>query len=293
MMSSLMYRRDFTKMALCAAVASPLAANPDSKIRGVRVGAQTYSFRDRPLDDAIKALSSIGISYVELWQGHIEPKKETPPEELKKWRTAPETLVEMKGVRKKFAQAGIRIYALNYSFRKSHTDEEVLHGMAMAKALGTKYITASSTVDQAARLNELAKKAGVNVAMHNHSNLKDPNEYATPESFAKAMEGHSNILINLDIGHFTAANFDAVDYLQKHHDHIVTLHIKDRKKNQGDNVPFGEGDTPIKEVLQLLRDRKWSIPAMIEYEYKGKDSVEEVRKCYEYCKRALTDTAAA
>jgi sugar phosphate isomerase/epimerase len=293
MMSSLMYRRDFTKMALCAAVASPLAANPDSKIKGVKVGAQTYSFRDRPLDDAIKALSSIGISYVELWQGHIEPKKETPPEELKKWRTAPETLVELKGVRKKFAHAGIRVYALNYSFRKTHTDEEVLHGMAMAKALGTKYITASSTVDQAARVNELAKKAGVNVAMHNHSNLKDPNEYATPESFAKAMEGHSNILINLDIGHFTAANFDAVDYLQKHQDHIVTLHIKDRKKNQGDNVPFGEGDTPIKEVLRLLRDRKWTIPAMIEYEYKGADSVEEVRKCYDYCKRALLEPAAA
>jgi sugar phosphate isomerase/epimerase len=280
-------RRDFTKMALCAAAAVPLAAKPDSKIRGVRVGAQTYSFRDRSLEEAIKALSEIGISYVELWQGHIEPKKETPAEEMKKWRIAPETLVQMRDVRKKFAQAGIRVYALNYSFRKSHTDDEVLHGMAMAKALGTKYITASSTVDQAKRLNDLARKADVYVAMHNHANIKDPNEYATPESFASAMEGNSNIMMNLDIGHFVAANFDPVDYLQKHHDKIVTLHIKDRKKDQGENVPFGEGDTPIKEVLQVLKTRKSGIPAMIEYEYKGKDSVEEVRKCFEYCKTAL------
>jgi sugar phosphate isomerase/epimerase len=253
----------------------------------VRLGAQTYSLRDRPVDEAIKALSQIGISYVELWQGHIEPPKETPPEEVKKWRTAPETLAQVKELRKKFAQAGIRVYALNYSFKKSHTDDEVLHGMAMAKALGTKYITASSTVDQAKRLNDLARKADVYVAMHNHSNLKDPNEYATPESFANAVEGNPNIMINLDIGHFVAANFDPVDYLQKHNDKIVTLHIKDRKKNQGDNVPFGEGDTPIKEVLQLLRTRRWGIPAMIEYEYKGKDTVEEVRKCFEYCKSAL------
>jgi sugar phosphate isomerase/epimerase len=160
--------------------------------------------------------------------------------------------------------------------------------MEMAKLLGTKIITASSNVDQAKRLNDLAGKAGVKVAMHNHSNIKDPNEFATPESFAKAMDGNPNILINLDIGHFTAANYDAVDYLQKHHDKIATLHIKDRKKNQGPNVPLGEGDTPIKAVLQLLKKNKsWGIPAMIEYEYKGTDPVVEVRKCFEYCKQQL------
>ena len=283
-------RRDFTKMAIGAAAAFPLIAKPDSKVKGVLVGAQTYSFRDRSLDETLKALSDIGISYVELWQGHIEPKRGTPPEEMKKWRTSPETLTEMKDVRKKFSQAGIRIYALNYSFRASHTDEEVLHGMEMAKALGTKYITASSTVDQAKRLNDLAKRAGVYIAMHNHSNLKDPNEYATPESFEKAMAGNPNIKMNLDIGHFTAANFDPIDYLQKQHANIVTLHIKDRKKNQGANVPFGEGETPIKEVLRVLRERKWAIPAMIEYEYKGADTVAEVRKCYEYCRTALLES---
>ena len=102
------------------------------------------------------------------------------------------------------------------------------------------------------------------------------------------MQGMSEyIAINLDIGHFTAANFDAVDFLKSHHEHIVTLHIKDRKKNQGDNLPFGEGETPIKEVLQLLKQNKWKIPANIEYEYKGADTVAEVRRCFEYCKSAL------
>ena len=47
-------------------------------------------------------------------------------------------------MRKKFDKAGIRIYAMNYSFKASNTDEEVLHGMEMAKLLGTKIITASS-----------------------------------------------------------------------------------------------------------------------------------------------------
>jgi sugar phosphate isomerase/epimerase len=278
-------RRDFTKIAVAATSATLAFGKSDSTVQGVKIGAQSYSFRTMPLDDAIKAMSDIGLSYVELWQGHLEPKDK---DELKKWRTSAAALEQMKEVRKKFDKAGIRIYAVNFSFRGSNTDEEVLHGMEMTKLLGTKIITASSTVDQSKRLNDLAGKAGVKVAMHNHSNLKDPNEFATPESFAKATEGNPNILINLDIGHFTAANFDAVDYLQKHHDRIATLHIKDRKKDQGANLPFGEGDTPIKAVLQLLKKNKsWGIPAMIEYEYKGSDPVVEVRKCFEYCKQQL------
>ena len=88
---------------------------------------------------------------------------------------------------------------------------------------------------------------------------------------------------------FTAANFDAVEYVQKFSDYIVTLHIKDRKKNHGANMPFGQGDTPIRQVLQSLRNRKLKIPAMIEYEYDGKDTLEEVRRCYEFCRDAVKE----
>ena len=140
----------------------------------------------------------------------------------------------------------------------------------------------------APKLDAFAQKTGVTVAFHNHSNIKT-DEFATPDDFATAMKGASDrIAINLDIGHFTAANFDAVDYLDKFHDRIVSLHIKDRRKNQGANVPFGEGDTPIVAVLQRLRDRKWDIPAQIEYEYKGTETVAEVRRCLDYCKKALS-----
>ena len=279
-------RRHLGKLALAGIPVSLLSAKPDSRVNGVRIGAQTYSFRDRSVEEAIKALADIGLSYVELWQGHLEPKGASE-EELGKWRGSPASVSQARDVKRKFADAGIRVYALNYSFRKNHTDQEVLNGMEMAKALGTRYITASSTVDQAGRLNELAKKMDVLVAMHNHSNLKDPNEYATPESFYKAMEGNSHIEVNLDIGHFTAANFDPIEFLNKNHAKVRTLHIKDRKRDQGENVPFGEGDTKIREVLQLLKAQRWQIPAMIEYEYKGADAVEEVRRCYDYLRKAL------
>jgi sugar phosphate isomerase/epimerase len=283
-------RREFGRIAAATASAAALfGAKIDSKVHGVMIGAQTYSFRDRPLDDAIKGMTDIGLGYAELWQGHVEPKG-LKPEEMKKWRTSPESLTQMKEVKDKFDKAGIKIYAFNYSFRDNFTDEELAHGMELAKALGTKYITASSHVSIAPRIDPIAGKHGVIVAFHNHSNMK-ADEFARPEDFEKAMEGHPNIGINLDIGHFTAAGFDPVDYLEKQHKHIVTLHLKDRKRDQGTtlgaNLPFGEGETKIKEVLTVLKTKKYPIPAMIEYEYKGGDTVAEVRKCYEFCKAAL------
>lgn len=279
-------RRDLGKLALAAAPFGILkAAKIDSRVNGVLLGAQTYSFRDRSVEDAVKALSEIGIGAVELWQGHLE--KGIAKDDLAKWISSPAAMEKAKQVKKLFADAGIQIYAYNCSFRRDWAPERIEAGMRMARALGTKIITASSQVSAAPRIQPLAQKHGVIVAMHNHANLKDPDEYAKPESFEKAMQAGKNIAINLDIGHFTAANFDAVDYLQKQHRNIKTLHIKDRKKNDGPNVPFGEGDTPIKPVLQLLKKNRWPIPAMIEYEYKGADTVAEVRKCFEYCKQAL------
>jgi L-ribulose-5-phosphate 3-epimerase UlaE len=64
--------------------------------------------------------------------------------------------------------------------------------------------------------------------------------------------------------------------------------VKDRKKNDGPNMPWGEGDTPIKQVLLLLRDKKYPLPALVEYEYRGTGTpVEEVQKCLDYMRRAL------
>jgi sugar phosphate isomerase/epimerase len=126
------------------------------------------------------------------------------------------------------------------------------------------------------------------VAMHNHSNTKDPNEFATPESFEAAKKLSDYFKVNLDIGHFTAANYDAVAYLREHHANVTNLHIKDRKRDQGDNMPWGTGNTPIREVLQLLKRERWPIRAYIEYEHRGESGpVDEVKKCFDFVRSAL------
>jgi sugar phosphate isomerase/epimerase len=284
-------RRDFGKLAGLAAgiPVSRLyaAAKVDSTIRGVLIGAQSYSFRDLPLDGAIDGMKQIGLSECELAMGHVEPAG-LSGDDLKNWRiTTP--LSYFKDIRKKFDVAGIQVYAYSLNFKDGFSDEELDRGFEMTKALGTDLITTSTTLTCAKRLAPLAEKHRVRVALHGHDQTQKPNEFSSRESFAKGLALSPMFYVNLDIGHFTAANGDAVAYLEEKHDRILVLHIKDRKKNHGDNVPWGEGDTPIKPVLQLVRSKKWKIPCNIEYEYgkPGMDTIDEVRKCFEYCKQAL------
>jgi len=281
-------RRDVLKLA-AGGIGVPrlLFSKPNSVVRGVVIGVQSYSFRDRQLAPAIAAMASLGMSSCELWQGHIEPEKASR-KALREWRENI-AIEQFEVVRDQFTKAGVKLYAYNYSFQDDFSDREVERGFEMAKALGVKVITASANVDMAKRINGYAVQHDILVAMHNHDSMK-PNQFSTPEDFLSAMRGNSHIRINLDIGHFTAANFDPVDYVEKMSSSIVALHIKDRKKDHGENMPFGQGDTPIRQVLQLVVAKQMKIPALIEYEYAGQDPVEEVRKCYAFCRKAVTET---
>jgi sugar phosphate isomerase/epimerase len=206
-------------------------------------------------------------------------------EELRKWRLSL-SMDRFKEVRKKFDDAGIQVRLLCFNMTQSITDDEIDYAFQMAKALGVQAMSSTTQVTVSKRVAPFADKHKLMIGFHGHSNLTDPNEFATPESFATAMSYSKYHGVNLDIGHFTAANFDAVAYIKEHHDRITNLHIKDRKKDQGQNMPFGQGDTPIKPVLQLLKTQRYDIPANIEFEYPG-DPLVEVPKCVDYCKQAL------
>jgi sugar phosphate isomerase/epimerase len=287
------------------------AMSLNSVVDGVHIGAQTYSFRDLPrpagaadsVEVVIKAMTEAGLSECELFSPQLEPQFPTgqrgargaPPspeavkarEDMRKWRLE-SPLDHFRDARKKFDAAGITITAYCYNMNASFTDAEIDRGFEMTKALGVNVMTTSTQMDVAKRIALLADARQMVVGLHGHSNVTNPNEFATPESFAAAMKLSKYLKVNLDIGHFTAANYDAVAYIREHHAGITNLHLKDRKKNQGDNVPWGEGDTPIREVLRLLQREKWPIPADIEYEYRGQGTpTEEVERCFEFAKRAL------
>jgi len=302
-------RRDFGRLALLA-----LAA-PNSKIKGVQIGAITYSFRQGvPKAEIIPDMAKIGLSEVELMSGDAEAMAGAPsvpqggggrgraplsPEQiaareaqqkaLKDWRSAA-TPATWEGVRKQCTDAGVALTILCYNMNVNMADEEIEYAFAMAKAMKVKAISCSATVTFAKRVAPFADKHKIVWAGHGHDNTSDPEQFAKPETFEFIMSLSKYIGVNLDIGHFTAAGYDPIPFIQKHHARITNLHLKDRKKDHGPNVPWGTGDTPIKEVLLLLSKDRYPIPANIELEYPipaGSDPVTEVGKCYQYAKGCL------
>jgi sugar phosphate isomerase/epimerase len=316
-------RRDLGKLALTGLPASWLLARGsisarakiDSRIKGVQIGAITYSFRTIPnAEDIVKAYVTMGLGEMELMSNHAEALAGAPggsgrggagrgrgtptPEQvaareaaaklLHDWRMAA-TEATFKPVRRKIEDAGIDLQLLCYNMNVRNTkDDEIEYAFMMAKWLGVKAISTSTQVSMAKRLAPFADKHKMLVGFHGHANTTDPDEVATPESFATVMAASKYHAANLDIGHYTEAGYDPVAFIQQHHARITNLHLKDKKKaaNGGGNTPWGQGDTPIKDVLKLLQKNKWDIPANIEFEYDG-DPLVEMPKCLQYCKEAL------
>lgn len=219
-----------------------------------------------------------------------EAERKAAMEKLAAWRSST-TPATWKSVAKKFSDAGIDLALLCYNMQDSMKDDDIEYGFQMAKALGVKGITTSTTLTMAKRIAPIADKHKLLVGYHGHDATNDPNQTATLESYATLMGYGKYNGVNLDIGHFTAAGYDAVAFIKEHHAKITNLHVKDRKKNHGPNVAvWGTGDTPIKDVLQLLKTDKYPIPANLELEYpipEGSDIIAEAKKCLAYVKSCL------
>lgn len=192
-------------------------------------------------------------------------------------------------LRKMYRDAGVQIYGFKpNAFGKNNSEVEIDYGFRAAKALGCNHVTLEhpGNDEHTMKLGELAAKHKIYVAYHGH-------EQQTPTLWDTALEQSKYNALNLDLGHYVAGgNPDPVELIKSKHARISSMHLKDRQnpKNGKANMPWGKGDTPIIEVLQLMRDRKYNFPATAELEYEipeGSDAVKELAKCLDYCRKAL------
>src|SRR5687768_5165202 len=167
-------RRDFARLAL-AGLALPYTARlSGADIGGVRVGVQTYSFRELPrpdggdaVDGLIQAMKACGLDDCELWAPQVEPRvpRQGGRDELRSWRVNT-PLDHFRDVGNRFRAAGMAVHAYNYSFTSDMTDAEIDRGFEMTKALGAQYITASTSIPVARRVAPFADRHRMTVAMH-------------------------------------------------------------------------------------------------------------------------------
>jgi sugar phosphate isomerase/epimerase len=282
------------------------SGKPNSKVNGVQIGLNVpYSFGDLGMsgNEILQRCVHLGISGLELRTQPVElflgapkewvnpPKTATKEEKaeatrrMAEWRkTAPVDRVAE--FRRSYDDAGVRIEIDKVDGIFKMSDEELHYEFALAKALGGRAISTEISTSEAElkRLGSFADKHAMMIGYHGHATTR-------PEQWEKAFALARFNGANVDLGHFIAGNNGSpAEFLKKYHDRVSHVHVKDRTRNNGPNTVFGEGDTPIKEILQLIRDNKWKIQATIEFEYKvpeGSDRMREIAKCVAFCRAAL------
>ncbi len=295
--------------------ASPKGKKPNSKVGGVQLGVTTYSYGSMPhkVDDVIEYLLYAGVNSIELRnvaeedlgipsvqrprsmgqmteEQRAEMKKaaEAIREEQKKWRLSlpMERYVDM---RKKFNKAGIEVYIAKFA-PSAWSDEEIDYAYRAAKALGSIGITDELTEANCQRLGKFAEKHKSLAMFHTHGQVADPGF-----SFDKYLGFSPANMLNLDAGHYYGATgLHPNDVIIKYHDRMRSIHIKDKTgpkhATPNANMQFGQGETPIADVLLLLKKEKWPIRVDVELEYRipeGSDAAKEVKKCIDYMRNIL------
>ena len=279
--------------------ASLFQSKPDSKIKGVQIGVITYSYRSMPssAEQLLQYILQSNINTIELMGDAPEAFAGAPARvsgedyaahatKMADWRASVQ-MDKFKELRKMYNDAGVTIYAWKpNALGKKNTDAEIDYAFNAGKALGVTHVTVElpDDSDQTKRLGEFAEKHKIYVGYHAHLQ-------ATPTLWDNALSQNKWNAINLDIGHYTAGTSSSpVPFILKNHERIMSMHLKDRKYHDGPNMPWGQGDTPIAEVLKLMQKNKYKFPATIELEYNipaDSDAVKEVIKCREFAAQAL------
>jgi sugar phosphate isomerase/epimerase len=261
-------------------------AKPNSNFNGVQIGVITYSYRSLPgsAEELLKYITQCGISSVELMGG---PAEQFAKANASQTGGGKAPMDGFKTLRKMYNDAGVNIHIVKFGNigNPNMPDEQIEYYFQVAKALGARGITREISEPAAKRLGPIADKHEIVIGFHNHTQL-------TPTTYDGEILSYGKYLgINLDIGHYVAGtNQCPIALIEKHCDRILSLHLKDRKKDNGPNMPFGQGDTPVAQVLQYMKKNKLTFPADIELEYKvpqDSDAVQEVTKCVQFCKQAL------
>jgi sugar phosphate isomerase/epimerase len=308
-------RRDLGKAVLGSLpVAASAAGKIDSVVRGVQFGLQSYIFtgiglpHETLVDTIIHSMVESGLGECDLYAPVVEPAdfwdrirsgpsgSAVPPEvaatrarareELAAWRkTAP--MDHFRAVRKKFEDAGISIHATS-GFSGS-TEEELRYTFDVASALGARLITLQIGMAAAKRIVPVAEKTGFTIGVQGHPDMHpaDPDAISRPEEYDRALALSDEYRMSFDIGDAVGRGYeDVVRFVESHLDRIALIYLKDRRR---DNVsmPWGQGDTPVAEVLRLVRDRKPSIRCYLDCDHKTSDRPADVKRSFEFAKAAL------
>ena len=289
-----------------------------SKFGGVQIGCTTYSFRDMPLgvENIIKYCRETGINSIEFRQGpdlesflgapsppsrpprDVELTPEQQAElrdaqqkynaDLKAWRVGV-TSEKVATAKKLFDDAEVDVHIVKFTPGR-WSDEEIDYAFRAAKAMGAKGVSEEISEEAVRKMAPYAEKHGMYAIIHNHSQFAD--ESFSVDPFLAVSPA---VMLNFDVGHYYGTTgLNPCDFIRKYHNRIFSLHFKD--KTGPNTVPanrelvWGQGETPLAEILLLIKKEGWPIHVDIELEYNinpWSNQVKETRTCVQYARNIL------
>lgn len=289
---------------------------PNSKVGGVQLGLTTYCYRSIPhkADEVLQYVLQSGVNTVEMRSvleeslGLPQPPGRVPAgvvltdaekaerakaasgikEAQRQWRLSL-PMEKYAEIRKMYNKAGVDIHIAKF-VPSGWSDEEIDYAFNAAKVLGAYGVTDEFTDEASKRLGPFAEKHKSLAIYHTHG------QFGMPGFDIDKYLGYSPAnRLNLDAGHyFGSTGLHPNTIIEKYHKVIPSIHMKDKTgpkhAQPNTNKPFGQGETPIADILLLIKKEKWPINIDLELEYpipEGSDPVKEVTKCIEYMRNIL------
>lgn len=288
---------------------------PNSKIAGVQLGVTTYSYLSMPhsAEEVLGYLLKAGVSSIEMrsiLEESLGIPKDLPrlpsgvilsEEEMSEYAKAREKLrvaqrqwrlslpmQKYADIRKMYNNAGVNIHIAKFA-PSTWSDEEIDYAFNAAKVLGAYGVSDEIGDEACRRLGKFAEKHKSLAIFHQHGQPAEPSW-----TFDKFLAYSPANMLNFDPAHyFGATGLHPNGIIEKYHDRIKSIHIHDMIGPKGSppntDVLVGQGETPISDILLLLKKEKWSINVDLELVSipKDSDAAKEVTRCIEFMKAIL------
>lgn len=238
-----------------------------------KLGIQSYTFRTfKSIPSLVDALTQCGLSYVEVWPGHLSHDAEQG---------------EKDAAFELCAQKGITVDSYGQAVFKGDTTHD-RGALAFAKYAGIKAITADVDPQVYESTERLCNEFDVNLAIHNHGrNHRYGHIAQIKDVFARTGPRFG---LCLDTGWLIDAGEDPIEALDLFADRIYGVHLKDftyNEQNEREDVIIGTGGLDLPGFMRKLDSLEFNGYLSIEYEGDADDPIPNMHKCVEAAQEAI------
>jgi sugar phosphate isomerase/epimerase len=277
-------RRNLLKTGALAAATIPtinlasLAARAPEEAdpwRGLKIGVATYTVRELPIEEAIKAVQRVGLKYISIKnvKNHID-LSHTPEERKQRAQM--------------FRDAGLIPMSVgNVAMRTGEAD--IRKAFEYARDIGVPTIVCAPSRDAIPILDKMVKEFDINLAIHNHG-PEDKGFFPSPYDVWQAVEKYDKrIGLCIDVGHTARAGVDPAEAILKCRERLYDAHLKDIHALGDRNTPIegGRGILNLKSILAALLKINYRGLVGFEYEKDAKDPVPGLAESVGYTKGLL------